>query len=348
MKNNSVLLLKEIKTNFRISKVKDKKTLIKNYKKIITIRFLEEKIANEIKENKIKTPCHLSMGQEAIAVGICNQLQKNDTVYSTHRSHAHFISSGGDINKLIQEVYGSSLGASKGMGGSMHLYHQNKVKFFSTPIVAGTIPISLGSAYYFKHIKKSKNISICFFGDGATEEGVFHESLNFAAKYELPVLFVCENNLYSSHLDINLRQVVDNTKRFADSHNIKSSFVNGNNIEQVTDIANQQIGYIRKNSKPAYIEAITYRLIGHVGPNKDIDVGVRRSIKEMEIWEKRDPIKIIEKFFTSKKILSNHDLFKIKDKIGQDLNKIFSLCKSNFQKPNKEFLLQFHRNNFND
>ena len=348
MINNSVLSLNEIKKKFRISKTKNKETLIKNYKKIIEIRLLEEKIAKEIEENRIKTPCHLSIGQEAIAVGICNYLKKNDSVYSTHRSHAHFISSGGKIDKLIHEVYGSSTGASKGMGGSMHLYHENSVKFFSTPIVAGTIPISLGSAYYYKHIKKSKNLSICFFGDGATEEGVFHESLNFAAKYELPVLFVCENNLYSSHLDINLRQVFDNTKRFADAHAIKSKLVNGNNIEEVSKVAKNQIEYIRNKSKPAFIEAITYRLVGHVGPNKDIDVGVRRSNKEMRIWEKRDPIKLIENFFIETELYSNKDLAKMKSNTDSRLTKAFEFCKLNFQKPSKKFLMNFHRDKFND
>ena len=241
MKNRSVLSLNEIKTKFKLSNISNIKDLIGNYKKIVTIRELEEKISKEIYEGKIKTPCHLSTGQEAIAVGVCNQLIRGDAVYSTHRSHAHFVSSGGSIQKLVNELYGSSNGASKGMGGSMHLFHNNKINFFSTPIVGGTIPISLGSAFYFKNIKKTKNVSICFFGDGATEEGIFHESLNFAAKYELPVLFVCENNLYSSHLDIKLRQVSDNIKRYSDTHNMSSSIVNGNNIEEVCKLAKKKI-----------------------------------------------------------------------------------------------------------
>ena len=212
------------------------------------------------------------------------------------------------------------------MGGSMHLFHNNKINFFSTPIVGGTIPISLGSAFYFKNIKKTKNVSICFFGDGATEEGIFHESLNFAAKYELPVLFVCENNLYSSHLDIKLRQVSDNIKRYSDTHNMSSSIVNGNNIEEVCKLAKKKkFNYIRKNSKPCLLEAITYRLVGHVGPNKDIDVGVRRSDKEFKIWEDRDPIKIIENYLVKKNIYSHNNILEIKNKILKKLKDILKM-----------------------
>jgi TPP-dependent pyruvate/acetoin dehydrogenase alpha subunit len=348
MKNKSVLTLNEIKTKFKLSNISKTEDLISNYKKILTIRELEEKIAKEIYEGKIKTPCHLSIGQEAIAVGVCNQLVRGDTVYSTHRSHAHFISSGGSIQKLISEIYGSSNGASKGMGGSMHLFHNNKIKFFSTPIVGGTIPISLGSAFYNKNIKKSKNVSICFFGDGATEEGVFHESLNFAAKYELPVLFVCENNLYSSHLDIRLRQVSDNIRRYSDSHNINSCIVNGNNIEEVSKTANKKINYIRKNSKPCLIEAITYRLVGHVGPNKDIDVGVRRSNKEFKIWEERDPIKIIENYFIKKNVYSHNNILEIKQEILKKIKRYFQNVNHNFHKPSNKNLMKFHRSYFND
>ena len=345
---NSILNEPKIKNKFIINKVKNLSVFKLNYEKLLTIRFVEEKISDEVLKGNIKTPCHLSIGQEAIAIGMSRYFKKGDSVYSTHRSHAHFFASGGSLEKLISEIMGSHNGASKGMGGSMHLYHNEYTKFFSTPIVAGTIPISLGSAYYFKHIKKSKNLSICFFGDGATEEGVFHESMNFASRYDLPIIFICENNLYSSHLDIKLRQTSDYTKRFADSFGIKSKIVNGNNIEEVANATQDIFEYSRKNSKPSYIEAVTFRLVGHVGGSLDIDVGVRRNKEELDNWIKKDPVKLIEDYLIKNKIYSEKTI-KLKRQFAKNIvSNIFIKCQKNFKNPKKDFLDKFHRSNFNE
>ena len=344
---DSILKNKKIVNEFSISNISNIKSLIKSYKKLIEIRSVEEKIIHEINIGRINTPCHLSIGQEAIAQGISENYLVGDSIYSTHRSHAHYLTSGGTIKELFHELLGSYHGASRGMGGSMHLCSKKKLNFFSTPIVAGTIPISLGSALYYKKQKNNKNISICFFGDGASEEGVFHESMNIASNYDLPILFVCENNLYSSHLDIKLRQKNDSICRFANSFGIKSEIVNGNNIESIKKVSKLLISHIRKYSKPAFIEAVTFRLIGHVGPSIDIDVGVRRSLKEINEWKKKDPIKVIENIILNKNIINIDDINKLKLSTNRMVEKIFESTLKNFSNPKKNFLEKFKRNSFN-
>lgn len=347
MQFESILKNKKIVNEFSISKISNVKSLVRSYNKLLEIRSVEEKIIHEINVGRIKTPCHLSIGQEAIAQGISENYLAGDSIYSTHRSHAHYLTSGGTIEELFHELLGSYLGASRGMGGSMHLCAKKKFNFFSTPIVAGTIPISLGSALYYKKQKNKKNISICFFGDGASEEGVFHESINIASNYDLPILFVCENNLYSSHLDIKLRQKNDSICRFANSFGIKSEIVNGNNIESIKKVSKLLTSYIRKYSKPAFIEAVTFRLIGHVGPSVDIDVGVRRSLKEINEWKKKDPIKIIESKILNKNIMNADDIDKLKFSTKRMVEKKFESTLKNYIYPKKKFLEKFHRNHFN-
>ena len=163
------------------------------YYKMLRIRLVEEKISELYAEQEMRCPVHLSIGQEATAVGICAHLQKEDLVLSAHRAHAHYLAKGGDLKAMISELYGKETGCAMGKGGSMHLIDLNSGFFASVPIVGSTIPIATGVAWAFK-MKKRSNITAVFLGDGATEEGVFHESLNFAALKQLPIVFICENN----------------------------------------------------------------------------------------------------------------------------------------------------------
>ena len=169
------------------------------------IRLVEEAIASKYSEEKMRCPVHLSIGQEAIAVGVCANLTNEDLVLSTHRAHAHFLAKGGNLRSMIAEIYGKVTGCSKGMGGSMHLIDKPSGFMGSTAIVGNTIPVAAGLALAFK-IQKSSSISCAFFGDGAVEEGAFYESVNFAALHKLPILFICENNLYSVYSGLGVRQ----------------------------------------------------------------------------------------------------------------------------------------------
>jgi pyruvate dehydrogenase E1 component alpha subunit len=258
-------------------------------RKMILIRKTEEAIADLVVAGKIRTPCHLGIGQEAIAAGVAAGLNAGDRVFSAHRAHAHYLAGGGDCYRLIAEILGKKDGCSGGMGGSMHIVDRDNGFYGSVPIVAATIPIAVGAGLTAK-MDGSQDISVSYFGDGASEEGVLHESLNLAASQELPILFVCENNLYSSHLDILQRQPADSIARFARAHMIASATVDGNDVVAVRDAAAELIKLAREQRQPGFLEAVTYRWRGHVGPNEDIDVGVRRSTLELEAWKKRDPI----------------------------------------------------------
>ena len=274
--------------------------------KMYEIRFAEELIGRWVEQGVVGTPCHLGIGQEACAVGICSALRVTDRAFGNHRSHAHFLAMGGTPQRLFSEVLGRITGASKGMGGSMHLYDRSVGFHGSVPIVAATISIAVGAALAAK-MDAGDAIAVSFFGDGAVEEGVLHESLNLAACHQLPVLFVCENNLFSSHLDIDLRQPGNRTARFADAHGIRAISLNGNDVVSVARAAALAVDHIRNMSRPVFVELVTYRHRGHVGPKEDIDVGVHRTMSELEAWKKNDPIPAFEEFAVINGLLKRED-----------------------------------------
>ena len=279
---------------------------IKWLKSLLLIRAAEEKIGDEFGKDVIKCPCHLVIGQEAPAVGLADHIRQGDRVFGAHRSHAHYLALGGDLHQLMAEVLGKETGCSKGMGGSMHLY-QPEVGFHgSVPIVGSTIPIAVGAALSIQ-MDKTKNVAISFLGDGATEEGVFHESLNFAANYRLPVIFIVENNFFSSHLHINLRQPYDSTCRFAEANGIPWQRLDGNDVVAVSRACLTATRQVRAGKGPQFIEMVTYRWRGHVGHREDLDVGVKRK-DDLILWKKRDPITRLAKGIKAKKWLGDAEL----------------------------------------
>lgn len=256
--------------------------------KLIEIRCAEEKIGDEFGKSVIKCPCHLVIGQEAAAVGVAEHIRSGDRVFGAHRSHAHFLSLGGSLHKLLAEVLGKETGCSRGMGGSMHLLDRANNFHGSVPIVGATVPIATGAALAAKMDGRG-GIAVSFLGDGATEEGVFHESLNFASVFKLPVLYVVENNLFSSHLHISLRQPYDSTCRFAEAHGVAWQRVDGNDVVAMSRATETAVAAARTGGGPQLIEAVTYRWRGHVGHREDNDVGVMRK-EGLGEWKKRDPI----------------------------------------------------------
>ena len=272
--------LAQVTNDWAVAKLRD----------MLRIRVAEQVIAELAESGEAQCPCHLGTGQEAVAVGVSAHLKPTDRVFGGHRSHSHYLALGGDLEGLFAEVLGKENGASKGMGGSMHLY-EPKIGFHgSVPIVGATIPIATGAALACKMDGKGA-VAVSYFGDGAAEEGVLHESLNMAAAMQLPILFVCENNLFSSHLDIHLRQPENRVSRFADAHDVAARLVDGNDVVAVSQAAAELIGRGRRGEGPGFLEAITYRWRGHVGPKEDIDVGVRRRPEELTAWKHRDPVR---------------------------------------------------------
>jgi pyruvate dehydrogenase E1 component alpha subunit len=267
----------------------EKEELLKFLRQMKLIRLVENKLALGRKDKIIGGPVHLGVGQEAIAVGISSCLRKTDRVFGAHRSHSHVLAMGADIFKLFAEVLGRDNGLSKGMGGSMHLWDQPNGFYGSVPIVSGTVSLAVGAGMAAK-IQMTEDISVSYFGDGAIEEGVVHESLNLAKITNSPVLFVAENNLFASHMHISLRQPNQMLSRFAIANQIPFEIVDGNDVTAMSLATNRLINNARKGEGPGFIEAVTYRWYGHVDWREDIDVGVNRSQLDVIKWKKRDPI----------------------------------------------------------
>jgi TPP-dependent pyruvate/acetoin dehydrogenase alpha subunit len=296
------------------------------YFRMLRIRMVEEKIAELYSEQEMRCPVHLSIGQEAVAVGVCEHLDQKDIIMSAHRAHAHYLAKGGNLKSMLAELYGKATGCAMGKGGSMHLVDLKSGFFAAVPIVGSTIPIAVGVAWAFK-LKKSRNIVTVFLGDGATEEGVFFESLDFASLKNVPMLFVCENNFYSVYSQLNVRQSPDRKiAGLAESHGIKTYTGDGNNITQVSEIAKEAIKYIKDYNAPAFIELETFRWLEHCGPNWDDELGYRKE-GELDKWQKRDPLSANETLLIEKKELTKNEILEIKEVISIEIDEAFKFAK---------------------
>lgn len=295
------------------------------YRKLILIREVEVKIAAERKAKKIGGPVHLAAGQEAIAVGVSQNLTKDDYVFGAHRSHSHILSLGSSLRGLFAEILGRSTGLSKGYGGSMHLIDKSVGFMGSVPIVAGTVSLAVGAGFAIAQ-NNSNSVSIAYLGDGAVEEGVFHESLNLARINNLPVIFIIENNFFSSHMNIRERQPSFFTSRFAEANLIDHRLVDGNNIFEVIKNSGDLIRDARKNKQPGFIEAITYRWFGHVDWREDIDVGTNRCKETLDNWKKRCPIRRLKNSLIEQKYFSEAYLKDINSEIIDDINKAWNIA----------------------
>lgn len=263
------------------------------YRQMFLIRYFEEEICPFIEDGTIMTPCHLYIGQEAIAVGVSSCLDDDDLIWGNHRSHGHYLAKGGNLDKLAAEIFCKETGCSGGRGGSMHILDTNVGILGTVPIVAGTVPLAVGAALKFK-ISRENSVSVSYLGDGATEEGHVIESMNMASLYELPVLFVIENNLYSSHMHMEERRKQEDLLKIGESLGIESHKIDGNNLVEVMSMSSNLVSSIRKNNKPIILECMTYRWRGHVGYRWDEDVGVKRK-DELDTWLKKDPLIMFKK-----------------------------------------------------
>lgn len=300
--------------------------IVKNlYYQMLRIRLFEQEIAKEYSKQEIRCPVHLCIGQEAIAVGVCAHLKKADIVMSNHRSHGHYLAKGGDSNAFIAELYGKSTGCSKGRGGSQHLIDLVVNFYGSTPIVAGSIPVATGVAWSCK-LKKEARIVTVFFGEAAIEEGVFHESLNFASLYQLPILYICENNFYSILTPIATRQPRRPIYELAKAHGINSCQYDGNNVIDVYTVASQTVDYVRSGKGPAFIEFQTYRMKEHCGPEDD-PIGARPE-EEIKYWAKKDPIKSIETYLFKKVRSLEKEFAGMRVKIENEIHNSFTFAKT--------------------
>jgi TPP-dependent pyruvate/acetoin dehydrogenase alpha subunit len=289
-------------------------TLRTIYTLMLRIRKFEERVARLVSAGEIICPCHLYIGQEAIAVGACSTLRKDDWVFSTHRSHGHYIAKGGSLKALMAELYGKVTGCSGGRGGSMHLSSPEIGLPGSSAIVAGTVPLAVGAALAFK-LQKKDNVAVAFFGDGAVDEGVWYESLNFASLKKLPVIFICENNLYSTHMPVADCLADAEIYGKAAVFDIPGIRINGNNALEVFTVTQKAVNDARVGKGPTLIECLTYRWLGHVGPSDDLDKGLR-SREELDNWMGKCPIKSLEDLLLRRDIISEP----LKKRIGNEID----------------------------
>ncbi|MDD3101658.1 MAG: thiamine pyrophosphate-dependent dehydrogenase E1 component subunit alpha [Patescibacteria group bacterium] len=318
-----------------------KSFLLKLYQQMLEIRLFEESLIEPILSGEIKTPCHLYTGEEAVAVGVCAALNKKDYAFGNHRSHGHYLAKGGDLKALMSEIFGKSTGCSRGRGGSMHIIDKKAGFLGATPIIAGTVPLAVGTALALK-IKKKNRLTVTFFGDGATAEGVISEAFNFSALHKLPILFICENNLYATHMPIT--ESLANPKIYLQpkTYGIKSVRADGNDVIKVFETAKKMITQIKKHKGPAFIEFLTYRMRGHVGPDDNIQgthTDIRKS-REIEVWKKRDPIKKMEKFLIKNKFLDQSKIKKNYQKINKKIEQAKTFSRHS-PYPKKNELLKY-------
>jgi pyruvate dehydrogenase E1 component alpha subunit len=256
---------------------------------MIRIRTVEETLADLYPEGEMRTPTHFSIGQEAVAVGVCAALRRDDVVYSGHRCHAHYLAKGGSLPGMVAELYGRDTGCARGRGGSVHLNDAEAGFIAASAILGQTMATAVGSALAFR-MDGVDRVAVTFFGDGTVEEGIFHESLNFAVVKKLPVLFVCENNGYSTHTPLPVRQPKSVPIHVrAGSYGMPSSRVDGNDVFAVFAAAHQAVEASRRGDGPSFLECVTYRWREHVGPLWDYDQGYRTKA-EVDEWVGRCPI----------------------------------------------------------
>ncbi|MFC1903352.1 thiamine pyrophosphate-dependent dehydrogenase E1 component subunit alpha [Chloroflexota bacterium] len=301
-------------------------TLRELYRMMVKIRRVELKIEELYPKDEMKTPVHLCLGQEAVAVGVCANLNKNDSVLSNHRGHGHYITKGGDLKAMIAELYCKRTGCSKGKGGSMHLVDTSVGLLGSSSIVGGCIPIATGVALGYV-MQKENRVSVAFFGDGAVDEGAFYESLNFAALKKLPVIFICENNFYSVGSHQRIRQLKDDIYHRAECLSVPGYRVDGNNVVEVYQIAKNVINDARKGKGPSLIECRTYRWRGHVGPDSDVAAGYRTQ-EELDEWMAKCPVKNFELLLLERNVLTKGEIDTVHQEIQREIEEAFAFAQA--------------------
>ena len=292
------------------------------------IRAVEEAIAEHYKEQEMRCPTHLSIGQELVGASVGMVLNKSDLAISTHRAHAHYLGKNGDLKAMIAELYGRETGCSKGRGGSMHLIDRSIGFEGSTAIVGNSIPVGVGLALSIQLDGDGKRVACVFIGDAVFETGVFYESVNFAAVRSLPVLFVCENNLYSVYSPLTVRQPKNrNFCEIMEKMGINGAYSDGKNAIQIHEKIKHISCWVRSHRRPGFIEVSTYRWREHCGPNYDNDLGYREK-KEYEFWRSNDAVESLEKRLLKEAIVSIEKIKLMEDKIALEIKEAFEFAQS--------------------
>lgn len=299
-------------------------TQLRLLRTMLRIRRVEEVLADRYAEQEMRCPMHLCIGQEAIAAGVCEALRTEDKVFSNHRAHGHYLAKGGSLKAMIAELYGRATGCCGGRGGSMHLIDLEAGFMGATPIVGGTVPLAVGSAWAAS-LKDSSYVTVVFFGDGCFEEGVVHESLNFAALHKLPIVFVCENNDFSVYTRRNERQPDRPIFRIAEAHGMPAIVADGNDVEQVLTMAKTAIENARTGCGPQFLEFDTYRWREHCGPDFDDHLDYR-SAQEIEAGMSDCPIGRYVKLLQQQDLLDGQQFSRMEERIREEISAAFEFA----------------------
>lgn len=280
--------------------------VIELYRVMVLIRHFEEAAGKLMAANRLAGFLHLSIGQEAVAVGVCSQLTKEDHITSTHRGHGHCIAKGGKVNRMMAELFGKPEGYCRGRSGSMHIADPDVGILGANAIVGGGLPIAVGAALSSK-IRGDNSVAVAFFGEGAVGEGIFHESLNLAALWRLPILFVCENNQYAELSHVSKHLSADRVAKFGASYGIEGGTYDGNDVLEVRKVTAEAIERARNGGGPSLLEFQTYRWRGHF----EGDQQTYRTVDEVESWKHRDPLLKLRRQLEDKLGVSKEELMAI-------------------------------------
>jgi pyruvate dehydrogenase E1 component alpha subunit len=312
-----------------------KEKLLWMYETMVKVRVHEERVAELFAQGKVPGFVHLYVGEEAVATGVMANLKKEDFITSTHRGHGHYIAKGGDIQASMAELFGKKEGACKGKGGSMHIADLDVGELGANGMVGGGIPHAVGAGLGIK-MNDLDNVAVSFFGDGASNQQNFHEGINLAALWKLPVVFVCENNLYQISLSYSREQTIKSVAERGKAYGIPGVSVDGQDVLAVYEVAKEAIERARKGEGPSLIEARTYRFRGHF----EGDPQVYRTKEEIKWWkENKDPIKLFEEKLLEKNILTKEDITSITDRVKKEIEAAVDFAEKGSW-PTKEDLLE--------
>lgn len=286
------------------------------YRSMVRIRKFEERVIRLVNENEIAGVTHEYIGQEAVAVGICNALDTNDAITSTHRGHGHIIAKGGLVSRMMAELFGRSTGYNRGRGGSMHIADLSLGIYGANGIVAAGAPIAMGAAWASK-VRGATDVAVSFFGDGAMNQGVLHETMNMASLWKLPVLFICENNGYAVTLSSDESSANPNFAERASAYSMHGVAVDGMNVLEVYKAAIAAVARARRGEGPTFLECRTYRFMGHHTAEGTMNLNYR-SKEEIEDWKRKDPIPQLAEDLLARGI-SIEALQQITDEIIQEI-----------------------------
>lgn len=297
------------------------------YASMLRIRTVEEGLAAHYAEQEMRCPVHLCTGQEAVTAAATLPLQTRDYVLSGHRSHGHYLGKGGNLKRMIAEIYGRATGCAGGIGGSMHLVDLEVGFLGAAPIVGSTIPIAVGAAFGTQ-LRGEDRVTMVFFGDGATEAGVLHESLNFASLKHLPVVFVCENNLYSVYSPLEVRQPEGRAiADLARAHQVRTHAADGNDAEAAFELCADAVEYARSGNGPVFLEFATYRWREHCGPNFDNSIGYRTEAEYLE-WRQRDPLQNLHDRLVGEGVAAETELEQLAQSLQADFDEAIEFAKN--------------------